>query len=151
MDNTRFLNSNPDTTIVCPSNAEGVITCSAYNHATGGLFIQSSRGYSRTGTVKPDIAAPGVDVYGALSSSSEFARQKFGVRTGTSISAALTAGAAALLVNWGLKSSPPRYFTNREIKSLLIRGADRSSNLLYPNREWGYGTLNLYQIFQSLL
>ena len=63
----------------------------------------------------------------------------------------LTAGAAALLVNWGLKSSPPRYFTNREIKSLLIRGADRSSNLLYPNREWGYGTLNLYQIFQSLL
>ena len=60
-------------------------------------------------------------------------------------------GATALFVNWGLQSDPPRYFTNREIKSLLIRGATRSSNLLYPNREWGYGTLNLYQIFQVLL
>ena len=71
----------------------------------------------------------------------------FGRESGTSISAALTAGATALFVNWGLQSDPPRYFTNREIKSLLIRGATRSSNLLYPNREWGYGTLNLYQIF----
>lgn len=151
MENTRFLNSNPDTTIICPSNAEGIITCAAYNNATGGLFIQSSRGYTRTGNIKPDIAAPGVEVYGARSSASEFARQGFGRESGTSISAALTAGAAALLVNWGLQSNPPRYFTNREIKSLLIRGAARSSNLLYPNREWGYGTLNLYQIFQSLL
>lgn len=150
-ENTRFLNSNPDTTLVCPSNADGVITCAAYNDATGGLFIQSSRGYTRTGAIKPDLAAPGVEVYGAISSASESARQLFGRRTGTSISAALTAGAAALLVNWGLQSNPPRYFTNREIKSLLIRGASRSSNLLYPNREWGYGTLNLYQIFQSLL
>ena len=151
MENTRFLNSNPDTTIVCPSNAEGVITCAAYNHATGGLFIQSSRGYTRTGNIKPDIASPGVEVYGARSSASKFAKPGFGRESGTSISAALTAGATALFVNWGLQSDPPRYFTNREIKSLLIRGATRSSNLLYPNREWGYGTLNLYQIFQVLL
>ena len=82
---------------------------------------------------------------------SKFAKPGFGRESGTSISAALTAGATALFVNWGLQSDPPRYFTNREIKSLLIRGATRSSNLLYPNREWGYGTLNLYQIFQVLL
>ena len=81
----------------------------------------------------------------------KFAKPGFGRESGTSISAALTAGATALFVNWGLQSDPPRYFTNREIKSLLIRGATRSSNLLYPNREWGYGTLNLYQIFQVLL
>ena len=89
--------------------------------------------------------------YSSRSSASKFAKPGFGRESGTSISAALTAGATALFVNWGLQSDPPRYFTNREIKSLLIRGATRSSNLLYPNREWGYGTLNLYQIFQVLL
>ena len=75
----------------------------------------------------------------------------YGRRTGSSVAAALAAGGAALLVNWGLSRNPPRYFTNREIKSLMIRGATRSAHFLYPNREWGYGTLNLYQIFQSLL
>ena len=146
-----FLNSNPDTTLVCPSNSDGIITISTYNASNGSLFINSSRGYTRTGAVKPDLAAPGVEVYGPLSSSASSGRNAYGRKTGSSIAAALAAGGAALLVNWGLSRNPPRYFTNREIKSLMIRGASRSSNFLYPNREWGYGTLNIYQIFQSLL
>ena len=150
-DSTMFLNSNPDTTLVCPSNSDGIITISTYNASSGSLFINSSRGYTRTGAVKPDLAAPGVEVYGPLSSSASSGRNAYGRKTGSSIAAALAAGGAALLVNWGLSRNPPRYFTNREIKSLMIRGASRSSNFLYPNREWGYGTLNIYQIFQSLL
>lgn len=150
-DDTVFLNSNPDTTLVCPANSEGIITVSTYNAANDSLFINSSRGYTRTGAIKPDITAPGVNVYGPLSSQAESGRMLFGRRTGSSVASALTAGAAALLINWGLSSNPPRYFTDREIKSLMIRGASRSPNLLYPNREWGYGTLNLYQIFRSLL
>ena len=150
-DSTMFLNSNPDTTLVCPSNSDGIITISTYNASNGSLFINSSRGYTRTGAVKPDLAAPGVEVYGPLSSSASSGRNAYGRKTGSSIAAALAAGGAALLVNWGLSRNPPRYFTNREIKSLMIRGASRSSNFLYPNREWGYGTLNIYQIFQSLL
>ena len=35
-------------------------------------------------------------------------------------------------------------------KSILIRGADRNPSLTYPNREWGYGTLNLYQSFLAM-
>ncbi|MFR3423826.1 MAG: S8 family serine peptidase [Lachnospiraceae bacterium] len=81
----------------------------AYNHATGGLFIQSSRGYTRTGNIKPDIASPGVEVYGARSSASKFAKPGFGRESGTSISAALTARRQHF-VNWGLQSDPPRYF-----------------------------------------
>lgn len=148
---TFFLNSNPDTTLVCPATADGVITVSTYNSRTGSLYINSSRGYTRTGAIKPDITSPGVDVYGPLSVSSETGRLLFGRRTGSSVASAVTAGAVALLVNWGLSGTPSRYYTNREIKSLLIRGADRSSNILYPNREWGYGTLNLYQVFSSLM
>lgn len=148
---TKFLNPNPDTTITCPGNTESLLTISTYNSITKSLYINSSRGYTRSGAIKPDITAPGVSVLGPLSASSDSARILFGKRTGSSVSCAITAGAVALLVNWGMSEDPPRYYTMREIKSLLIRGADRSSNYLYPNREWGYGTLNLYQVFNSLM
>ncbi len=36
------------------------------------------------------------------------------------------------------------------IKSYLIRGAQRNTMLSYPNREWGYGALDLYQTFLHL-
>ncbi|CBL35540.1 hypothetical protein CL3_02150 [butyrate-producing bacterium SM4/1] len=32
-------------------------------------------------------------------------------------------------------------------KAFLIRGAERNPVFTYPNREWGYGTLNLYNAF----
>ena len=49
-----------------------------------------------------------------------------------------------------MRRTPPRIFNNSELKALFIRGADRSRQELYPNREWGYGTLNVYQVFSSL-
>ena len=36
------------------------------------------------------------------------------------------------------------------IKSYLIRGASRNPSLSYPNREFGYGTLDLLQTFLKL-
>ena len=35
-------------------------------------------------------------------------------------------------------------------KKYLIRGAQRDSNIEYPNKEWGYGKLNIYEVFNSL-
>ena len=37
-----------------------------------------------------------------------------------------------------------------QIKSLLILGAVRPGTMEYPNREWGYGTLNVYQSLDRL-
>ena len=37
-----------------------------------------------------------------------------------------------------------------QIKSLLILGATRPDTMEYPNREWGYGKLNLYNTFETL-
>ena len=37
-----------------------------------------------------------------------------------------------------------------QIKSLLILGAIRPDFLEYPNREWGYGQLNLYNTFEAM-
>ena len=70
--------------------------------------------------------------------------------TGSSVASAITSGAVALIAEWGITNpSQERVFNSDEIKTLLIRGANRSPSRLYPNREWGYGTLDVYQIFSS--
>ena len=69
---------------------------------------------------------------------------------GTSAAAAITAGAAALMMEWGVVKKNREILSTIEVKQLLIRGADRSGNDLYPNRSWGYGTLNLYGAFAAL-
>lgn len=141
---TVFLTPNPDTTLTSPSAADSAITISTYNAYDNSLFINSSRGYTRTGAIKPDIAAPGVNVYGPTGPG------RYSPRTGSSLAAALAAGSVALLINWGLTRYTPHVLSTQEVKNFLIRGADRSENLLYPNREWGYGTLNVYRIFEIL-
>lgn len=140
----RFLRSNPDTTLTVPSASVSTITTAAYNAYDNSLFLNSSRGFTRTGQIKPDFASPGVNVSGPS------LRNGFTTATGTSVAAAITAGACAQIVEWGMRRTPPRIFNNIELKSLFIRGADRSRQELYPNREWGYGTLNVYQVFSSL-
>lgn len=142
---TVFLAPNPDTTLTAPSNNSDVITVSTYNAYNNSLYINSSRGYTRDGQIKPDIAAPGVNVFAPEVGGG------YGVYTGSSAAAAITAGAVALLTNWGMEHNPTRSFTNLEMQGFLIRGADRNPQYLYPNREWGYGTLNLYQIFINFM
>ena len=113
------------------------VTVTAYDHRSDSLFFQSSRGYTRDDTVKPDFASPGVEVYGPALNSG------FRTGTGTSVSAAVTAGCAALLLSY--RST----YTGLQIRNLLIKGATRKQ-LNYPNREWGYGQLNIYNSLVSL-
>ena len=70
--------------------------------------------------------------------------------TGTSAAAAHVAGAAALLLHWGVLEKNNFYMNSSTIKTYLIRGAKRNPALTYPNREFGYGTLDLYQAFIRL-
>ena len=93
---TYFLNSNPSTTLTEPGAAERVISVGAYNHITDASYAASGRGYTATGLVKPDFVAPGVDVYGVRAGGG------YTTRTGTSVAAAHAAGAAALLLTWGV-------------------------------------------------
>ena len=77
-------------------------------------------------------------------------RDNFVARTGTSAAAAITTGAAALLLEWGVVQENYVRITSADIKSLFIRGAARDPGRLYPSREWGYGRLDLYEAFNSL-
>ena len=140
-----FYAPDVNTTLVIPSCAEAVITAATYDAYTGRLSVSSGRGYTRNDLIKPDFASPGITVASPSPGGS------YGSTSGSCASSALTAGATALLVEINMRRELARYMTVREIKSLFIRGTSRSSFYTYPNREWGYGTMNVYGIFESFL
>ncbi|MHB8130258.1 MAG: S8 family serine peptidase, partial [Mobilitalea sp.] len=110
----------------------------------GTLFVNASRGYTRSNAVKPTLAAPGVN-YIAPNNNKEFI-----IYTGTGVAAAHTAGVVALILEWGvIRGNKPKIDTV-EIKNYLIRGAKTNPNLEYPNRDWGYGMIDIYNVFNVL-
>ena len=166
-EDTGFLRPDPDITITDPGNAPLLLTVSTYNHVTGILYIHSSRGFTATGQIKPDLAAPGVNVQGPgiLPGTSRLPRQTDSAvreavppsssisltrKTGSSIAAAITAGAVACLFSWGFTQGNDTTLTSISVKSILIRGAERKEAFRYPNSQWGYGTLNLYRAFLQM-
>lgn len=58
--------------------------------------------------------------------------------------------AAAILLHWGILERNDPFMNTSALKTYLIRGAKRNPALTYPNREFGYGTLDLYQAFLRL-
>jgi subtilisin family serine protease len=107
------------------------------------LSAESSKGYTRSGLVKPDLLAPGVNVGGVAADGSIM------VRTGTSVAAAHTAGAAALLLEYGIVQGNATYLDGNNVRTLLIRGAKRQEGVEYPNRDQGYGVLDVYGVFHG--
>lgn len=140
-DETHFLESTPYNTLTAPGNAAPVITPSTYNQSNNSFFIESGRGFPRTMTVQPDFAAPGVNVIGVLP------RGRFGMKTGSSISGAVVAGIAALMLEWGSVKGNDLILNTLRMKNYLIRGARRDPDRTYPNREWGFGAVDIYQTF----
>lgn len=143
-DFTYFIRSDPYTTLLSLGNAVRPITVTAYNDADDSLYINSSRGFTRIGVIKPEIAAPGVNVTGPT------LNQGFAEYTGTSVSAAHTTGIVAMILEWGYVRNNLFGISTIEIKKLLIRGGRRDSDIVYPNRDWGYGILDIFNVFDSL-
>lgn len=139
-----FLRSNPYTTLTVPGSALQVISVGAYNAVNGGIYADSGRGYLTTGEIKPDFAAPGVEVYGPG------LRGNYIRQTGTSASAAITAGAVAQIMQWAIVDRNAPTISNAGIKNMLIRGTNRPMQQEFPNREWGYGELNVYRAFEVM-
>ncbi len=141
---TRFVQPDVYTTVLTPGNATIPITVTAYNMIGGALYVSASRGFTRSNIVVPDLAAPGVD-YLAPTLTGEYTQY-----TGTGVAAAHTAGIVAMLFEWGVVKGNQTTLDTLEIKKYLIRGARRSENLMYPNRDWGYGVLNIFNTFDVL-
>lgn len=135
---TRFLNPTPDHTLTIPSSAEKVITVGAYDSMRGTYADFSGRGYSINGSVKPDLAAPGVGIRTASPGNT------YMVVNGTSFAVPFVTGSAALMMQYGIVDGNDPYLYGEKVKAYLRYGAKPLSGIdEYPNPLIGWGTLCL--------
>lgn len=134
-----FLRPNPYITMTEPAFSDNVIAVSIYNDLNNSFYQESGRGFAKDGNIKPDISAPGVNV-----------STIYGAQTGSSLAAAVTAGAVAQFMQWAVVEGNRILVEGVETKSYFIRGASRDGDLVYPNREWGYGRLDIAGTFETI-
>lgn len=139
-----FLRPDPDITLTSPSSAQIPITVGGYQVADKGIYMDSGRGFTVNSVMKPDFCAPAVRVQGVG------ARGNYVTASGTSVAAAITAGACAQLMEWGIFRQNALSLNSVEIGNILIRGCDRNRDTVYPNTSWGFGRLNVYQAFLTV-
>ncbi len=142
---TRFFTPTPEKTLTIPSTASKVITVGAYDTAYEAYADFSGRGYplmSISGAriaqreVKPDLAAPGVDI-GTIGPDNTFVQV-----SGTSFATPFVTGSAALMMEWGIVRGNDPFLYGEKVKAYLRRGAKMiRGEREYPNEKVGYGAL----------
>ncbi len=139
----QFMKPVPEYTIVYPANSRKAIITGAYDTSNNSLYVASSWGPTRLPSIAPDFVAPGVNVRGVFPAG-------FGTMTGTSVSAAMAAGAAAILLEWGIIQGNYLAMNGDVVRILLISGCKRSEDVEYPSIRWGYGRMDLYGTFWGI-
>ncbi|UCD95120.1 MAG: S8 family serine peptidase, partial [Candidatus Zixiibacteriota bacterium] len=116
--------------VIPPADGPSVIAVGAVN-SEGEIASFSSVGPTTDGRIKPDVVAMGVSVYAA-----DYFTGDYKFAGGTSYSAPLTAGAAALVLQANPGRAPP------ELKEMMLKSADRYDN---PDNEYGYGLFDTFK------
>lgn len=139
---TSFSFPVPETTLTIPSTAGRVISVGAYDSRYMSYTDFSGRGYTRMlKAVKPDLAAPGVDIRTTAVGGG------YNNRTGTSFATPFVTGAAALMMEWGIIKGNDPFLYGEKVKAYLRRGAKPLFGGEYPNNRIGYGVLCLKDSF----
>lgn len=139
-----FLEADPDTTLAEPGSSLVSMTVAFYNGIDNSVDINSGRGYTRNRMIKPDYAVPGVQVTGTAGG------DRFVSRSGSSVATGIAAGASAIILEW-LKGQPAsRGATTSQVANIIILGTNQETLPEFPNKEWGYGTMDIYQSLDRL-
>ena len=143
-ENTRFLNPSPYTTLTIPGTAKTIINTSYYNQNNGAIVSESGRGYTMKDYIQPIITAGGINSITTKPGGGTI------TMSGASVAGAILAGCCALIIQWAVVdgNDPQMYAT--KLQAYIIRGARKREGDTYPNRQWGYGILDMQEIFKSL-
>ena len=142
---TKFLNSNPDTTLTIPSTAKRVTTVAYYNSINDAIVTSSGKGFDSNQTINPDLAADGINI---LTTSGN--DNKIVPVSGSSAATAIVVGAICLLIQWQINNLKDEGVYSVKLRSFLIYGARRDKNYEYPNKDIGYGKLDLLGSFNVI-
>ena len=116
--------------IIAPADADSVISVGAVNR-DGTIANFSSRGPTYDGRTKPEVCALGVSAYCVRSNT----ENDYRAASGTSFSAPLAAGAAAVIL------SANSEWTNMQLREAIMMTASLSNS---PDNIYGYGILNTW-------
>ncbi|GAB6170136.1 hypothetical protein JCM1393_25960 [Clostridium carnis] len=141
---TKFLNADPFNTIVNPSSAKSAVTVGYYNQINEAVISESGRGYRLDRRIKPDLVAGGINQPAVGISS------KVDYVSGSCVAAAIVTGAVGILMEWGIVDGNDTSMYSEKIKTYLISGCRTRSGENYPNRIWGYGMLDMNEVFNQI-
>lgn len=139
-----FLQPDPDITITNPGDAVLPMTIGGYSLQTRGVYLESGRGFLPDKTIKPDFIAPCDQVSG------KGLRNNYVTYSGTSVAAAITAGACAQILQWAVVEKNALGINSIDIKNFFIRGSVRLPGYEYPSTQTGYGRLEIYESFRQI-
>lgn len=150
-------------TRICPVNVDGGTSYLAGN-SLGELTSFSSVGPTLDNRMKPDITAPGLWVAssynsfylegetgeGAKASQARYStfnghRYPWGYMSGTSMACPFVTGSIALWLQANPALSPD------DIKDVFSRTAVQDKPLSYPNKQWGWGKIDVYKGLLDIL
>jgi len=114
--------------ISAPADADSVISVGAVN-SNGEIASFSSHGPTYDGRIKPEVCARGVSTWGVNANSDSYR-----TASGTSLSAPLVSGAAAVIL------SAHSDWTPMQVREAMMMTADRVDN---PDNDYGYGVIDV--------
>ena len=134
----RFLNPSEFTTLTIPSTARRGISVGAYDSKTETYGSFSGRGYTVYNEVKPDIAAPGVNIDVAIPGGG------YGKATGTSFATPFVSGGIAIMMENGIVNGNDPFMYGEKVKAYIIKGARKLPGYkVWPNEKLGWGAFCL--------
>ena len=140
---TRFYEPSVENTLTIPATARNVVAVGAYDSRSLTYAPFSGRGNppgqplpSGATAVKPDLAAPGVNIRATAVGGG------YTIVTGTSFATPFVTGAAAMLMQWGIINVNDPFLYGEKVRAYLRRGARPLPGFAqYPNSQVGYGAL----------
>lgn len=141
---TKFLNSSSNNTITSPATARLAVSMAYFNQNFTSIVAESGQGYTLDGRVSPILAAGGINVLTTGKGGTEY------LISGSSVSAAVAAGGIALILEWGIVRKNRIKLNAAVIIWLLISAATIPKGYDFPNKYWGYGLLNIRNVFEIL-